>query len=123
MGWEGCAPAGRGAAGVTATQEHLPRPGMVERFVAPLTERLSLERAGRVRPGVLQNSPRASRTSFAWLSATICCPTGANPCIAYRDITDTGASWQNSISKKFKKSMVRAKTLRAGKLARCAAAD
>ena len=104
-GWEGRTPAGRGAAGVAATQEHHPQPGLVARFVAPSMARLSLERAGRVRPGVSQNSPRASRTSFAWLSATICCPTGANPCIAYRDITDTEASRPNHFSKKFKKEL------------------
>ena len=104
-GWERRTSTGRGAAGVAATQEHHPQPGLVARFVAPSMARPSLKRTGRVLPGVSQNSPRAPRTSFAWLSATICCPTGANPCIAYRDITDTEASRPNHFSKKFKKKL------------------
>ena len=56
-GWEGRTPAGWGAAGVVATQEHHPQPGLVARFVAPSMARLSLERTGRVLPAVVELAP------------------------------------------------------------------
>ena len=67
-GWEGRTPAGRGAAGVAATQEHHPQPGLVARLVAPSMARLSLDAQGEFYRRCCRTRParRAHRSYACW---------------------------------------------------------